>query len=124
MKYRSGARRSNMRVLSGFAAGSALLSLSGHQALAQEANTSSTASSTSSSTPGLQEVVVTGSLIKRADMDTPSPVQVITPEQIQNASSNPGPTSCQCDGQGSRQVTVSATVTNTGQVAGSEVAQL
>jgi beta-glucosidase len=48
----------------------------------------------------------------------------VTPQQVQNASSNPGPTSCRCDGQGSRQVTVSATVTNTGKVAGSEVAQL
>ena len=48
----------------------------------------------------------------------------VTPQQIQNASSNPGPTSCRCDGQGSRQVTVSATVTNTGKVAGSDVAQL
>ena len=48
----------------------------------------------------------------------------VTPQQVQNASSNPGPTSCRCNGQGSRQVTVSATVTNTGKVAGSEVAQL
>ncbi len=48
----------------------------------------------------------------------------ITPQQVQNACSNPGPTCCRCNGQGSRQVTVSATVTNTGKVAGSEVAQL
>ena len=48
----------------------------------------------------------------------------VTPGQVQNASSNPGTTSCGCNGQGSRQVTVSATVTNTGKVAGSDVAQL
>jgi beta-glucosidase len=48
----------------------------------------------------------------------------VTPGQVQNGSSNPGATSCGCSGQGSGQVTVSATVTNTGQVAGSDVAQL
>jgi beta-glucosidase len=48
----------------------------------------------------------------------------ITPQQVQNAASNPGPTSCGCNGQSSREVTVSATVTNTGKVAGSDVAQL
>jgi beta-glucosidase len=48
----------------------------------------------------------------------------VTPQQVQNASSNPGATSCRCNGQGGGQVTVSATVTNTGQVAGSDVAQL
>jgi iron complex outermembrane receptor protein len=32
--------------------------------------------------PELQEVVVTGSLIKRSDFDTPSPVQVMTAESI------------------------------------------
>src|SRR4029077_8364397 len=35
-----------------------------------------------------------------------------------------GSTSCGCNGQSSRQATVSATVTNTGKVAGSDVAQL
>jgi beta-glucosidase len=48
----------------------------------------------------------------------------VTPQQVQNDSSNPGPTSCGCNGQSGRQVTVSATVTNTGQIAGSDVAQL
>ncbi len=48
----------------------------------------------------------------------------VTPQQVQNGSSNPGATSCGCNGQSGRQVTVSATVTNTGQVAGSDVAQL
>jgi beta-glucosidase len=48
----------------------------------------------------------------------------VTPQQVQNGSSNPGPTSCGCNGQSGRQVTVSATVTNTGPVAGSDVAQL
>jgi beta-glucosidase len=48
----------------------------------------------------------------------------VTPQQVQNGSSNPGPTSCGCNGQSGRQVTVSATVTNTGPVAGSDVVQL
>ncbi|MGC1288147.1 MAG: glycoside hydrolase family 3 C-terminal domain-containing protein, partial [Streptosporangiaceae bacterium] len=48
----------------------------------------------------------------------------VTPGQVQNGSSNPGATSCGCNGQSSRQVTVSATVTNTGKAAGSDVAQL
>jgi beta-glucosidase len=48
----------------------------------------------------------------------------ITPQQVQNTKSDPGATSCGCNGQGARQVTVSATVTNTGKVAGSDVAQL
>ena len=48
----------------------------------------------------------------------------VTPGQVQNGSSNPGATSCGCNGQGGAQVQVSATVTNTGKVAGSDVAQL
>ncbi len=48
----------------------------------------------------------------------------VTPQQVQNGSSNPGATSCGCNGQSGAQVTVSATVTNTGKVAGSDVAQL
>jgi len=48
----------------------------------------------------------------------------VTPQRVQNDSSNPGPTSCGCNGQSARQVTVSATVTNTGPVAGSDVVQL
>ena len=48
----------------------------------------------------------------------------ITPRSLQNATSNPGTTACGCNGQSSQLVTVSATVTNTGQVAGSDVAQL
>ena len=48
----------------------------------------------------------------------------VSPQDVQNDSSNPGPTSCRCNGQSSRPVTVSATVTNTGQVAGSDAAQL
>ncbi len=39
-------------------------------------------SSTVSSSPELQEIVVTGSLIKRTDTETPSPVQVISAEDI------------------------------------------
>jgi beta-glucosidase len=48
----------------------------------------------------------------------------ITPQAVQNGTSNPGETSCGCNGQSGKQVTVSATVTNTGKVAGSDVAQL
>jgi beta-glucosidase len=48
----------------------------------------------------------------------------INHQALQNATSNPGATSCACNGQSSQLVTVSATVTNTGQVAGSDVAQL
>jgi beta-glucosidase len=48
----------------------------------------------------------------------------VTPWQVQNGSSNPGATSCRCNGQSGAQVQVSATVTNTGKVAGSDVAQL
>ncbi len=43
---------------------------------------------------------------------------------VTNTSSNPGATSCKCNGQSTPEVTVSATVTNTGKVAGADVAQL
>jgi beta-glucosidase len=49
---------------------------------------------------------------------------VVTPQAVQNRTSNSGPTSCLCNGQSGTQVRVSATVTNTGRVAGSEVVQL
>jgi beta-glucosidase len=48
----------------------------------------------------------------------------ITPASVQNSRSGPGATSCGCNGQSSSEATVSATVTNTGKVAGSDVAQL
>jgi beta-glucosidase len=48
----------------------------------------------------------------------------VTPQQVQNGTSNPGTPACRCNGQSGTQVTVSATVTNTGKVAGSDVAQL
>src|SRR5258708_13193383 len=48
----------------------------------------------------------------------------MTPQEIQNPSSGPGSTACRCNGQSGSLVTVSATVTNTGPVAGSDVAQL
>ncbi len=48
----------------------------------------------------------------------------VTPHQVHNGSSDPGATSCDCNGQAGNLVTVSATVTNTGKVAGSDVAQL
>ncbi len=49
---------------------------------------------------------------------------MVSPTSIDNSSSTPGASSCKCNGQSGSQVTVSATVTNTGKVAGSEVAQL
>ncbi|HEY1314767.1 MAG TPA: TonB-dependent receptor plug domain-containing protein, partial [Steroidobacteraceae bacterium] len=42
----------------------------------------------SSSSNQLQEIVVTGSLIKRTDTETPSPVQVITAEDLSNSGFN------------------------------------
>jgi len=48
----------------------------------------------------------------------------VWPPFVQNDSSGPGSTGCGCNGQSDRLVTVSATVTNTGPVAGSDVAQL
>jgi len=48
----------------------------------------------------------------------------VTPREVLNHASNPGTTACGCNGQSGGQVTVSATVTNTGTVAGSDVAQL
>jgi len=48
----------------------------------------------------------------------------ITPQDVQNGTSNPGTLACGCNGQSGTQVTASATVTNTGKVAGSDVAQL
>jgi beta-glucosidase len=48
----------------------------------------------------------------------------VTPGHVQNSTSNPGTPACDCNGESGRQVTVSATVTNTGSVAGSDVAQL
>jgi beta-glucosidase len=48
----------------------------------------------------------------------------ITSPQIQNPTSDPAATKCRRDGQSDNLVTVSATVTNTSRVAGSDVAQL
>ena len=48
----------------------------------------------------------------------------VTPSAVSNATSDPGATSCRCNGQGTPEVTVSARITNTGKVAGADVAQL
>jgi beta-glucosidase len=48
----------------------------------------------------------------------------VTPAQVRNKSSGPGPTSCGCNGQSARLVRVTARVTNTGRVTGSDVVQL
>lgn len=79
----SGAARSGTRVFSVLAASGILISLFSVQAFSQE-----TPSSSSSSQQGLQEVVVTGSLIKRTDTETPSPVQVISDADLKNSGFN------------------------------------
>src|SRR4029077_2209454 len=48
----------------------------------------------------------------------------VPPGQVQNGTSNPGTTACGCNGQSGRQVTVSATVTNTRKRAGSDATPL
>ena len=48
----------------------------------------------------------------------------VTPQFVRNDVSGPGPTSCHCNGQSVNLVTVTARVTNTGRVAGSDVVQL
>ncbi len=48
----------------------------------------------------------------------------IAPDPVTNTASNPGTTSCKCNGQSTQEVTVSAKVTNTGKVSGADVAQL
>src|SRR5580704_5522516 len=58
----------------------ALAALRAGPADAQQAPSSSASSSTE-----LQEVVVTGSLIKRTDTETPSPVQIISDQDLKNS---------------------------------------
>ena len=48
----------------------------------------------------------------------------VTPSMVSNATSDPGATSCRCNGQGLPEVTVSARITNTGNVEGADAAQL
>ena len=62
------------------AAGAAAALLGAGSAGAQQATASS-----SNSTTELQEVVVTGSLIKRTDTETPAPVQIITADDLKNS---------------------------------------
>lgn len=49
------------------------------------AHAAGTADAADDNGPQLQEVVVTGSLIKRSDAETPSPVQVVTAEELKNS---------------------------------------
>ncbi len=66
------------RALVGLTAASvAIAALYGAPAVAAEATTAS-------GTTELQEIVVTGSYIKRTDLETPSPVQFITSQEILN----------------------------------------
>jgi iron complex outermembrane recepter protein len=82
MQNQAGAQRSGSRGYSILAISTAMLGLCATPAMAQEASGSATSSSSDQS---LQEVVVTGSLIKRTDTETPSPVQVISDEQLKNS---------------------------------------
>jgi iron complex outermembrane recepter protein len=76
----SGAKRSGTRFPAALAiGGAALAALYGITASAQ------TQTSTANSQAPVQEVVVTGSLIKRTDTETPSPVQVISDEDLKNS---------------------------------------
>jgi outer membrane receptor for ferrienterochelin and colicin len=83
MQSTSCAKRSGIRFPAALAvSGAALAALYGVAASAQ------TASSSSNSQGPIQEVVVTGSLIKRTDTETPSPVQVISDEDLKNSGYN------------------------------------
>jgi len=62
------------------AAGTVGASLISFSAMAQQ----QASSATSNSNTELQEVVVTGSLIKRTDVETPAPVQILSSEDIKN----------------------------------------
>jgi iron complex outermembrane receptor protein len=53
-------------------------------ALAATTATAQTASKPNQGSDELQEITVTGSLIKRTDSETPSPVQIITAEDLKN----------------------------------------
>jgi iron complex outermembrane recepter protein len=77
MQSISGAQRSGHRI-SFVLALAAAAALQGLPAAAQQQATNSTEQP-------LQEVVITGSLIKRTDSETPSPVQVISDEQLKNS---------------------------------------
>ena len=58
----------------------AALLMAGVPVVAQQASTTS-----ASQGPELQEIVVTGSLIKRTDTETPSPVQIITSQDLKDS---------------------------------------
>src|SRR6202789_254759 len=63
------------RLITASAAASTLFAISAH---AQQ-------STAAAQGPELQEIVVTGSLIKRTDTETPSPVQIITDQDLKNS---------------------------------------
>ena len=74
---RSGIARAVLAATSAAGAAAALL--------ASSAGLSAESATDESSAPALQEVVVTGSLISRTDSETPSPVQIISAEDIKNS---------------------------------------
>ena len=78
MLFRPDSKRSRFRFSQAAGAGTVAAAFLAASAGADQATTAST-------TPELQEIVVTGSLIKRTDTETPSPVQVITAEDLKNS---------------------------------------
>jgi iron complex outermembrane receptor protein len=62
------------------AAGAAAACLCAGSAVAQQATASS-----SNNSADLQEIVVTGSMLKRTDTETPAPVQIITADDLKNS---------------------------------------
>jgi iron complex outermembrane recepter protein len=79
MQIHSGAVRSGVRSLTVLAGAALAAVLFTTPAAAQQAAASADAN------PPLQEVVVTGSLIKRTDTETPSPLQVISEKDLVNS---------------------------------------
>jgi iron complex outermembrane recepter protein len=79
MKYMIEVKRSSL--LRGFAATLALLLAAGAGGQSPPTQTPGK----SSGDQELQEIVVTGSLIKRTDVETPSPVQVITADDLKDS---------------------------------------
>src|ERR1700679_3924933 len=77
MLFKTGAKhRFEIRGLT--VAGAVAAALFAGSAGAQQSNSASQG-------PELQEIVVTGSLIKRTDTETPSPVQIITAQDLQDS---------------------------------------
>jgi len=66
-------------------AGLALIAVPGSGALAQTTQTTSATPATAGAPATVSEIVVTGSLIRRTDIETPSPVTAISAQQLQSS---------------------------------------